>query len=186
MGKESAGDGLMEAAGLRKDRAPLEELLQIKEQMTGSFDKLMTEAHRAIVSAQQTQDASEKMFQQLQKYCSEKVPEQMVKALDAVARDGFQKSLIPLDDSFVRAARDIDYCRDRLTRLSWNWRMLVGPVAAGVAAVLVLVGLMYGMFHREFADMKRYAEWGRRVEAKVLSCEAKDRKALFGWFGGRP
>lgn len=105
MEEESSPERLLVASGVKKEKTPLEEMLEIRGQMNSSVEKLMNKAEKAVLSAQETQRATDEMFQELQKYCSEKVPAQMVKALDAMAQEGFQKGIAPLSLTFEDVCR---------------------------------------------------------------------------------
>lgn len=185
MAEESSPERLLAASGVQKERTPLEELLEVRDQINSSVEKLMTRSDRAVVSAQETQRATEEMFQRLQKYCNEKVPAQMVKVLDAMAQEGFQKSLVPLNESVAKAAHDIDRCREALTRWSWDWRLVLGAAATMLATLVIGGGLIYYLFFSErIAEMKRLAGWGRKLEARYQASSPKERERLDQWFKG--
>ena len=185
MAEESSSERLLVASGVQKEKTPLEELLEVREQINSSVEKLMTRSDRAVLSAQETQRTTEEMFQRLQKYCNEKVPAQMVKALDDIARDGFQKSLMPLHESVAKAAHDIDRCRQTLTRWSWDWRLVLGAGATMLATLVIGGGLIYYLFSSErIAEMKRLAMWGQKLEARYQASSPKERERLDQWFKG--
>ena len=185
MKEESSADRLLVASGVQKASTPLEELLEARNQINNSVEKLLTRSDQALVSAQEAQRATEEMFQKLQKYCSEKVPAQMVKALDAMAQEGFNKSLVPLKDSVARAARDIDQCRDSLIRTSWNWRLMLGAGCAMFGMLLIGGGLIYFLFFSaRIAEMKRLSGWGHKLEARYGESSPKEREKLDQWLKG--
>ena len=185
MDEESSPERLLVASGVRKEKTPLEEMLEIRDQMNSSVEKLMNTADKAVVSAQETQRATEEMFQKLQKYCSERMPAQMVKALDAMAQEGFQKSLVPLHAGVAKAAQDIDRCRNSLTRTSWNWRLMLGAGSTMLAVLLIAGGLIYYLFFSvRIAEMKRLSGWGQKLEARYQTSSPKERGKLDQWFKG--
>ena len=164
-------------------------MLEVRNQINSSITKLMSRSEQALVSAQETQRATEEMFQKLQKYCSEKVPDQMVKALDAMAQEGFQKSLVTLNNSVAHAVQDIKNCRTSLTDLSWNWRLLT--VAAAVSLAVGLVGgaigggVVYSIFYSpKNIEMHRLAWWGRNLQARMDQTPPKDRERIRRWLNG--
>ena len=189
MKEESAAERLLVASGVKKATTPLEELLEVRNQINSSIAKLMTRSDQALVSAQETQRATEEMFQKLQKYCSEKMPDQMVKALDAMAQEGFRKSITTLNGSVAQAVRDIDRCRTSLTDLSWNWRLLLAGIAAnlivGIVGGALGVGLVYSLYFSEKnVEMQRLAWWGRNLQARMEQTPPKDREKINRWLNG--
>ena len=185
MKEESSTERLLVASGVKKASTPLEELLEVRKQIDGSVEKLLTRSDQALLAAQETQRATDEMFQKLQKYCSERVPAQMVKALDTMAREGFEKSLVPLKESAAWAAHDINKCRDRLNRFSMDWRLMLWAGGTVIAALMIGGGLIYYVFFSErIAEMKRLAMWGKKLEARYGASSPKERERLDQWFKG--
>jgi len=189
MKEESSAERLLVASGVKKATTPLEELLEVRNQINSSITKLMTRSEQALVSAQETQRATEEMFQKLQKYCSEKVPDQMVKALDAMAQEGFRKSIAALNGSVAQAVRDIDRCRASLTDWSWNWRLLLAAITAnlivGIVGGALGVGLVYSLYFSEKnVEMQRLAWWGRNLQTRMEQTPPKDREKIRRWLNG--
>lgn len=180
---------LLYATGVRKKKTPLEEFLETREQVVGSFDKLMARSDQAVAAAQETQRATEAMFQRLENYCSEKVPAQMVKALDAVAQEGIRKSLVSLNDTVARASQEIDGCRKSLSHLSWNWRLLTWATVVGLAKGLVggAIGgglVDYYLFSAKHVEMQRLAWWGRNLDTRMGQTPPKDQEKIRCWLNG--
>jgi hypothetical protein len=189
MEEESSPERLLVASGLRKERTPLEEMLGVRDQINSSVEKLMTKSEQALCSAQETQRATEEMFLRLQKYCSEKMPGQMVKTLDAMAQEGFRKSITILNESVAQAVQDIDRCRTSLTHLSWNWRLLMGAVAVsltvGLAGGAIGGGLVYHLFFSpKNIELHRLAWWGRNLDTRMGQTPPKDQEKIRRWLNG--
>jgi anti-sigma factor RsiW len=189
MEEESSPERLLVASRVRQEKTPLEEMLGIRDQINISVEKLMTRSDKAVVSAQETQRATEEMFQRLQKYCDEKMPAQMVKILDAMAQEGFQKSLVTLDAKVAQAAQDIDRCRASLSHLSWNWRLLMGAaavsLAVGLAGGAIGGGLVYSFFYSpKNIELHRLAWWGRNLDTRMGQTPSKDRERIQRWLNG--
>lgn len=189
MKEESSPERLLVASGVKKASTPLEELLEVRNQINSSVAKLMTRSDQALLSAQETQRATEEMFQKLQRYCSEKVPDQMVKALDAMAHEGFRTSIAALNGSVAQAVRDIERCRMSLTDLSWNWRLFLAAATAnlivGIVGGAFGAGLVYSLyFSEENIEMQRLAWWGRNLQARMEQTPPKDQERIKRWLNG--
>lgn len=185
MEEESSSERLLVASGVQKEKTPLEELLEVRDQINSSIEKLFTKGEKAAITAQENQRATEEMFQRLQKYCNEKVPAQMIKALDTMALKGFNESLQPLKDSVASAAHDIDQCRKSLTRLSWEWRLVLGAGCTVVAALVIGSSLIYYLlFSERMAEMRRVENLGKKLETRYQHSSAKEREKFDQWFKG--
>jgi hypothetical protein len=189
MKEESSSDRLLVASGVQKARTPLEELLEVRNQIDTSVAKLLTRSDQALLSAQETQRATEEMFLRLQKYCNEKVPAQMIKALDDMAQEGFQKSVASLNDSVAQAAQDITECRASLTNVSWNWRLLtvavVVSLAVGLIGGAIGGGAVYYIFYSpKNIEMHRLAWWGRNLQTRMGQTLPKDQEKIQRWLNG--
>ena len=189
MKDESSTDRLLVASGVNKARTPLEELLEVRNQINNSATKLMTRSDQALLSAQETQRATEAMFLRLQKYCDEKVPAQMVEVVDTMAREGFLKSIAPLNDSVAQAVQDITKCRASLTHVSWNWRLLtvavVVSLAVGLVGGAIGGGAVYYIFYSpKNVELHRLAWWGRNLQTRMNETPPKERERIQRWLNG--
>jgi hypothetical protein len=185
MKEESSADRLLEASGVKKASTPLEELLEVRNQINNSVGKLLTKSDQALLAAQESQQATEEMFLRLQKYCNEKVPAQMVKVLETVAQEEFQKCLDPLRAGVAQAVQDIVSCRQSLSFMSWNWRLMLGAGSTMFAVLLVAGGLIYYLFFSvRIAEMKRLSAWGHTLETRYQASSPKEREKLDQWFRG--
>jgi len=189
MEEESSPERLLVASRVRKEKTPLEELLEVRNQIDSSVEKLLTRSDQALLAAQETQQRTEEMFLRLQKYCNEKVPAQMVKALDAVAQEGFQKSIATLNDGVAQAVQDINECRASLAHLSWNWRLLtvavVVSLAVGLVGGAIGGGVVYSIFYSpKNIEMHRLAWWGRNLDTRMGQTPPRDRERIQRWLNG--
>jgi Tfp pilus assembly protein PilO len=177
-------DRLMEASGVKTKVQPRQEFLELGRRMDQSFQAVVAETGQALQSAKETQQQTEHMFNQLKNFCSTTMPKEMENALEKMAQRGFDESLQPLRDKIRETAQDMETCRWKLCDSIWELRLFAGSALTGVLLALVAFGVMYHFFFSEsYDEMKRYAQWGRKVEAEFQRMPAKQRAQVFAYYG---
>ena len=82
--------------------------------------------------------------------------------------------------------RAIEECAHGLNRVSWNSRLLVGPVVTALVMALIGVGMVRCEFSDRTNEAKRYEAWGRKVEEKIATHSPEDQEKIYRWIGARP
>lgn len=150
--------------------------------------RLQQDVVSAIRKSEETSAAGEAAlsdaYLKLEAFATNKLPLLIRTNIEAVAqveiKSALDKILLPLKEDIGGVVLDVESCRIKLRKLSWNWRLFFGPVAAGVIAVMIGTCLVYFFM---IGEMRRYAKWGRVVESKIETFSPKSRDLLFNDFG---
>ena len=140
------------------------------------------ERANAICSAGET--ALGDAYLKLQTYVTNKLPQLIKDGIETTARAHIKQTvddmLLPLKEGTGGIARDVDDCRVKLRKMSWSWRLFVGQIGTGLVAAMIGGCIVYfGLL----GDLRRYAEWGKKVEIKVNTYNPKTRDVLLQDFG---
>ncbi|QEM66735.1 hypothetical protein FO488_00230 [Geobacter sp. FeAm09] len=155
------------------------------------MERLRLEVLAAVAKTKEVCTAGEAAlsdaYTKLETFATNKIPRLIQTNVEAVTQVEIKAAvegiMRPLSEGIIGTVRDVEVCRSRLRGLSWNWRLFVGPVAMGLVTVIVGGCLV---FFGVLGDLRRYANWGRKVEEKIDTYSPKTREVLFQDFGGRP
>ena len=145
-----------------------------------AMKKVLTDARESI-------RVVDHMVESLERFCREKLPNEVEKVTQYSAQGLVGKCFEPLRTSVEMAARDMDEHRTRLDAMSWGWRLLLGPVATALVISLVAAAICYLLlFDSGLATMRRYAEWGRSVELRLNKLPPKEHEKVLRMIGMKP
>jgi hypothetical protein len=183
---KSPKDKLLQASGLKKPANEQEELLRLRNEMVGRIDALVQRGEQADKGAQQTQRLLEQMLKRLELFCEEKLPAHVINVIETVAERKLSAALRPLERSVQEAEQRIDYCDYKLTNISWNWRLLAGPLIVGLFTALIGAGMVRCTHIQAMDDAKEYELFGRKVRKVIAGYGAEEQQKIYDWIDGVP
>lgn len=172
---QKMAESLHQAAPVEQSRE--DELINLQYKLRAAVERAdeISSAGEAAIS-----DA----YIKLQSYVSNKLPMIIKDSIETTAKMHINQSvdnlLLPLKEEIDGLSRDVEDCRVKLRKMSWSWRLFVGQVGTGltfamIGGVIVYFGLI--------GDMRRYANWGKKVEKTVNTYNQKARDVLLQDFG---
>jgi hypothetical protein len=180
--KESAKEKLLEASGLQQSDASSRERV---EQMERLFRSMMSELKEERAEAERSHDQGENLLRNLERYCNQLLPQQMLKAFEQVADSAVRNSLAPLDGGIHKTVSQLEEYLTVLRKISWYW--LRDIAISALVMGLVVGGMVRWVFLADqLGETRRYAVWGRKVEQRIETAPPKTREQFYRWIGGRP
>lgn len=152
MERENPAEKLLQASGARlakpqqkpQVKSPEELMKDHLAQMDQVVRALTDDVKDAVTLAAQAHDRGEWMIANLKKYCRETLPQQMVQAIDEVAKQGVCDSLRPLDERIQNAAQAVAALERRTANIGWHWFRDVALI--GIFSGLVMTALARWLF----------------------------------------
>ncbi|MBU5612171.1 hypothetical protein [Geomonas azotofigens] len=183
---KSPKDKLLQASGLKKPANEREELLRLRNEMVGRIDALVQRGEAADKGAQEAKRLMEQMLQRLEVFCDEQLPTQVTHAIEMMAQQKLDSALRPLELGVQAAEQRINQCDRELTSISWNWRILAGPLIIGLFTALIGAGMVRCTHIQAMDDAREYELFGRKVKKVIAGYGAEEQRKIYDWIDGVP
>lgn len=186
MDNRTPREKLLQASGIKKPADEKEELLKLRNEMVGRIDAMVHRVEQADSGAQETRRLMEQMLERLENFCDKRLPAHMTKVIEAMAQKDLSCALEPLQQGVQNAAQRIYECDRELTSISWNWRLLAGPLIVGLFTALLAAGMVRCTQRDTLDDAVHYELLGRNVEKRILQLDNEGQHKMYDWINGVP
>jgi hypothetical protein len=143
----------------------------------------------ALDSFRQVLEDSNRAHQQwLRGFIREEMPPQLARMSGAVMQNAVAENLRALHDSACSADCEIVHSRAGCTvRFSWFTGLLIIVFLVGLLGFFLGFWLCrHSVIDQLTEEAMRYQVYGRKVEAAIQKCPAKEREKLYKLVGGKP
>lgn len=183
---KSTKEKLLRASGIKTPASDKEELLQLRNEMVDRIDSMVYRVEQVDSRAQETKRLMEQMLERLENFCDQKLPAHMTKVIETTTQQGLNRALYPFEQSLNAAAQRIHQCQQELTHLSWNWRLLAGPLIVGFFTALLSAGMVRCTHQQTVDDAREYELFGRKVKKVIGLYSAEQQRKIYDWIEGVP
>ena len=162
----------------------MREALQDQKRVAAVGEPFPVVVPKTFAEVRESQRVADLVAESLRGFCREMLPLEIRRVTEVTAKGLVGQCVVPLTASAKTAALEIDACLARLVRIPWGWRLLSGPVIAGLVTVSAGALICYQLlFSSGLATMRRYAEWGHMIEQRLNNLPPKDHEKVLRMIG---